>query len=106
MELAWTAALSSGAIAFVLVIVVVGLRTSARTSTRRIAGTIAVVAIAIPRGGVGRVAHAARGHFARLPARDANGGALPVGTPVIVLALERGVASVVPLPPDIEEAFQ
>lgn len=102
----WAPPIAAG-LAACVVALVVSARGARRDERRRpIAGTIAVVAIAIPEGGVGRITHAARGAFARLPARAAHGGAIATGTPVVVVDLARGVATVEPLPIEFEGAFR
>jgi hypothetical protein len=78
----------------------------ARVELRSLAGVVGTIALAIPEGGVGKVAHGARGRRSTLPARCADGGAIAKGARVVIVEASSRLAIVQRLPADIEEVFR
>lgn len=74
--------------------------------TRSLAGAIARVVIPVPELGVGAVVHTTGGRPSRLGARHVDGGAIDREAVVVIVEVERGIASVRPIPSDLLEVFR
>jgi hypothetical protein len=69
-------------------------------------GHAARVCIPVPAGGVGAISYVVASRRTTMPARSEQGDAIDLGTPVVVLEIQRRVAIVSPLPDEIKEMFQ
>src|SRR5204863_4168840 len=73
---------------------------------RRLAGTVAMVTVAIPKGGVGRIAFGASGRRSSRAARCSDGESIERGTKVVIVDTCARVTHVRSLPADLEEVFR
>jgi hypothetical protein len=69
-------------------------------------GQAARVCIPIPHGGVGAISYVAGSRRTTMPARSEKLATLDVGTPVVVIEIERRVAVVLPVPDELKEIFR
>jgi hypothetical protein len=91
-----------GAGLFVVAVVIAWLGHAARTPAawlrpRPLGGSIARVVVAVPPGGVGRVAYTAGGKRCSMAARCCEAQPIARGAEVVVVDVARGVATIAPL---------
>jgi hypothetical protein len=94
--------MATGAGVFVFVVVVAWLGHAAITPAawlkpRPLSGSIARVVVAVPTGGVGRVAYTAGGKRCSMAARCSEARAIASGAEVVVVDVSRGTATIAPL---------